>query len=215
MIKTRKRATGVAVLLGTFGVASAAQAAGGFGGPEYYAGLFAGSVSGKGTTHDAGPSYYSVPRLRKGTWGLLGGVTFRNGPWLLGGEADYSFGSKRTTFHYSATDCQNMLCDVKHNWHVRGRVGYRVNKVDLFLTGGYAALRVSGSTYTGPGVSSTTLNGYSIGAGADFTVARHGVVRLEVLQDKYNHAKDFGSGTGYGIDNWKDTTVRAAAIFTF
>lgn len=214
MTKARKRATTVAVIVGTLGVSGAAQAAGGFGGPEYYAGVFAGSVSGKGESHDVG-SNYTVPRKRKGTWGLLGGVNFRNGPWLLGAEADYSFGSKRQVSSHYPSYCEYMVCEVKSNWHVRGRFGYRVHNVDLFLTGGYAALKVTGNTYATPFISSVTLNGYSIGAGADFTVARHGVVRLEVLQDKYNNAKDFGNNTGYGVNNWKDTTIRAAAIFTF
>lgn len=216
-MNTNRRAIPVAVLVGLFGAAGAAQAAGGFGGPEYYAGVFAGSVSGKGQAHYAFGPATNVPRLRKGTWGLLGGVTFRNGPWLLGVEADASLGAKREAPRVGGPNpCTYYVCDVKSNWHVRGRFGYRVNKVDLFVTAGYSALRLSvedDSPSIGH-VSSGTLHGRNIGAGADFTVTRHGVLRLEVLRDKYD-GKEIGSGTGYGVNNWKDTTVRAAAIFTF
>jgi outer membrane immunogenic protein len=208
MQKTRRRATTVAVVLGTLGVTGAAQA-GGFGGPEYYAGVFAGNISGSGTSHDATSLKYDIPTVTKGTWGLLGGVNFRNGPWLLGGEADYSFGSSR-----NVSNSQPNVNELKsNNLHLLGRFGYRINKFDLFLTGGYASIQSTGNTYATPGSTATvTLSGYSIGAGADYTVMSHGVVRLQVLQDKYG-SKDFGNG--YGIDDWKDTTIRAAAVFQF
>jgi opacity protein-like surface antigen len=202
MLKPRKRAATLAVVLGALGVTGAAQAAGGFGGPQYYAGVFAGSISGSGSDHFAGSGAISIPTKTAGTAGLLGGVTFRNGPWLLGGEADYSFGSTR-----AVNDGE--LQDIHSNWHLRGRFGYRVNEFDLYITAGYASTGVTGLN---PAPVNTTMTGYSIGAGADYPVVRNGVVRLEVLQDNYG-SKDFGGG--YGINDWKDTTIRAAAIFQF
>jgi hypothetical protein len=204
MHKTRRRATTVAVVLGTLGVTGAAQASG-FGGPEYYAGVFAGSISGTGSSYDASPANYNIPRTNSSTWGLLGGVAFRNGPWLLGGDLDYGIGSNR-----NVSTSQPTVNEFKSNLHLLGRFGYRINDFDLFLTGGYAAIKATGNTY--PGTPSVNLGGYSIGVGADYTVNRQFVARLQVLQDNYSSAS-FGSG--YGINDWKDTSIRAAAIFEF
>jgi len=203
MRKPRKRMTTAAVLFGTLGATGAAHA--GFGGPRYYAGVFAGNISGSGSSQDAVNTTYDIPTASSGTMGLLGGVNFRNGPWLLGGEVDLGLGSNRTV-----SDSQPVVSEIKTNLHLLGRFGYQVNNIDLFLTGGYVQIQVSGNTY--PGTPTTTLGGYSIGAGADYTVAQNIDVRLQVLQDEYGH-EDFGNG--YSIKDWSDTSIRAAAIFQF
>ena len=206
MLKTRKRATTVVVILGTLGVTGAAQASG-FGGPEYYAGVFAGSISGTGSSHDAVGGNYNIPRTSSSTWGLLGGVAFRNGPWLLGGDLDYGIGSNR-----NVSSSQPNVNEFKSNLHLLGRFGYRVNDFDLFLTGGYASIKATANGANVPGAPTANLNGYSIGVGADYTVNRQFVARLQVLQDNYSSAS---LGSGYGINDWKDTSIRAAAIFQF
>jgi len=203
-----KQAGTLAALVGALCATGTARADGIFAAPQYYLGVHAGVANGDGTKHDDTSIYPISDDASRANIGILAGINFRNGPWLYGVEADYGF------MNSQIESCDSnfvFLCETKANYHLRARLGYQVGKVDLFVAGGFAGAK--GRMYNLADYYNKRLTGYSIGAGADLAVTEQGVLRVEVLKDKYDD-KEFGP-TDYGVNDWEDLTVRAAAIFTF
>jgi len=213
-----KQAGTLAALVGALCATGTARADGLFAAPQYYLGVHAGATNGDGTAYESLSNYFSIAGDKQRTnLGVLAGVNFRNGAWLYGVEADYGhMGDQEIESCVGGGAPYTRLCETKSNYHLRARVGYRVNNIDLFVTGGFAGTkaRIYVPDYGPNAFEDKTLNGYTIGAGADITIGEHGMLRLEALKDKYD-GKAYSVDNYYGVSDWEDLTVRAAAIFTF
>lgn len=212
MKKTTQVST-LAALVGALFVGGAAQAAGAGWTHQFYIGVHGGSADGDGTKYDAVSNTPSVSGdTRRTNWGVLGGVNFRNGPWLLGIEADYGYMSEDNIESNYCDSYSLSFCETNYNYHVRARVGYSVTKtIDLFVAAGYAG--INARMYNLLDNYEENLDGYTYGAGADWAFHQNGVLRLEVMKDDYD-GEEFGPND-YGMKDWEDLTIRAAAIFTF
>ena len=180
---------------------------------QFYIGLHGGGAWGRGDVYTDAPAVLGA-RHSSGVLGALAGVQTRQGYWLFGAEADAGFFT-HSKFN-QACDGPDFVCRMKSNYHVRARLGRMISKnVDLFVAGGLALARVR--MQIDPIIAtSKTMTGLTIGGGADIGVNGLGLIRVEVLHDRYSRKQFFGGGAGgYGIKNWHDTTVRAAAIFPF
>jgi outer membrane immunogenic protein len=104
--------------------------------------------------------------------GVQAGYNWQNGPWVFGLEGDIQ-----------ATGASDTFAPWKFSnpWFgtVRGRVGYALNNILFYGTGGLAFGELSGQTF---GLSESHTNaGWTIGAGAEVGLARNWSAKVEYL----------------------------------
>jgi len=164
--------------------------------------------------------------------GALVGYNLQSGSTVYGVEADVGFGGAHSTV-YSAKStvpldvwyAANKLSE-SVDGHLRARLGWAMGPVLLYGAGGLALsnakLDVIG--YCPPDVypagGSATLVGFSVGAGAEYALTPHTILRAEYLFDDYGHKSiDIGSGPpNYWQDreiDLKTQTVRLAIGYKF
>ena len=107
-------------------------------------------------THQTRPSGFSG--------GVQGGYHWQNGPWVFGVEGEIQ-----------ATGAEETFAPWKFSnpWFgtVRGRVGYALNNILFYGTGGLAFGELRGETF---GLSESHTNaGWTAGVGAEFGVAQN------------------------------------------
>jgi outer membrane immunogenic protein len=104
--------------------------------------------------------------------GVQAGYNWQNGPLVFGLEADIQASGANDTF---------APWKFSNPWFgtVRGRVGYALNNVLFYGTGGLAFGELRGQT---PGVTeSHTTAGWTAGVGAEFGFAQNWTARIEYL----------------------------------
>src|SRR3954469_7973574 len=104
--------------------------------------------------------------------GVQGGYNWQSGPWVFGLEADIQASGANATF---------APWKFSNPWFgtVRGRVGYALNNVLFYGTGGLAFGELRGETF-GLAESHTTA-GWTVGAGAEMGLAPNWTARVEYL----------------------------------
>lgn len=119
--------------------------------------------------------------------GAMGGGTigynYQVGAFVFGLEADLSGGAMT-----GSTPCINpaFTCTTKSTWLAtgRGRAGYAIDRLLLFVTGGVAdadvAAQVS-STGTGSNTETYSRSGYALGAGAEYALTQNWSMKAEYL----------------------------------
>ncbi len=123
-----------------------------------------------------------------GPVGGLGGATvgynYQQGALLVGAEADIGFG---TISSPTSAGAINSGANIHGLGTARARLGYVWDRTLLYVTGGYAGASMNGavSDFTGrPSYvlnESHYLNGYAVGAGAEFAVTTRITVKAEYL----------------------------------
>ncbi|MDB5509533.1 MAG: porin family protein [Hyphomicrobiales bacterium] len=118
--------------------------------------------------------------------GLHAGYNWQTGALVLGVEGDVDYtrfkGSRALT--YTATGLATGLTGkVAQDWQgsVRARVGYAIDNILLYGTGGLALTSVD-TTLAGAGVSRTLTSsrmGWTLGAGAEFAFSHNWSTRVE------------------------------------
>ena len=104
--------------------------------------------------------------------GVQGGYNWQNGPWVFGVEADFQ-----------ATGAEDTFAPWKFSnpWFgtVRGRVGYALNNVLFYGTGGLAFGELRGETF---GLSETHTNvGWTAGVGVEVGLTQNWSAKIEYL----------------------------------
>jgi opacity protein-like surface antigen len=162
-----------------------------------YAGPFVGSTSYDSTTLTQFPETVSTESSSTlSNAGVLAGLRLQPGPLFFGAEVDDSFSLKRDLGNGESNDS---------TWHGRALVGVTLGPLDVFAAGGFASTRLSYGTF----------HGHTLGAGAEFHFLPGLSGRLEFLNDHFND-RSFVDDLGYTDSaGWKQTMVRAAAVFRF
>src|SRR4051812_24875925 len=104
--------------------------------------------------------------------GVQGGYNWQNGPWVYGLEADFQASGANDTF---------APWKFSNPWFgtARGRVGYALNNMLFYGTGGLAFGELRGQTF---GVTEThTTAGWTAGVGAEFGFAQNWTAKIEYL----------------------------------
>ena len=142
-------------------------------------------------------------------WGGLGGFNFQSDNLVFGIEADFGF----TDADGSDFDSADLSYEMKHNAHIRARLGMDMDMFMPFIAGGLAVGKFEVTEQGGAVDDSNTMWGFTIGGGVDVRPMEHLVIRAEYLYDDYG-SKDFdvNGGTDIGFDAH---TVRAALIWHF
>jgi outer membrane immunogenic protein len=136
------------------------------------------------------------------TSGFLGGGTlganFQFAQFVVGVEGDFDGsnlkGSSSSVFCTSFAGSPS--CQTESNWlgTARGRVGYAVDRILLFATGGAAFGNVQSSLSNLP-LHNTTEYGWTAGAGVEAALARNITVKIEYLYVSLNNGTCSGAAS--------------------
>jgi len=175
--------------------------------PPYYnwSGFYLGINGGYGFGNSSwtGTDNFSV------NGGLVGGTVgfnYQISQFVLGIEGDFDYNSASGTLPAPATNSFNS------RWlsTVRGRAGYAWDRVLLFATGGGAFAPANIGASAGFAGGSTTMMGWTAGAGIEFAFAQNWTAKAEYLYIS------FPSPSITGV-SFKDTenVVRAGVNYKF
>ncbi|WP_043752619.1 outer membrane protein [Methylobacterium nodulans] len=199
----------------------------------FYAGVNAGYGFGSGSDSFTDPTYGTIS-TGGGRDGFVGGgqvgynYQFTPGSgFVVGAEADIqgtTFGRSRTGLVGSAP-----FYDVgpSLDWFgtVRGRIGYAVDRILVYGTGGFAygggSLPSFAASYTGP-LPGTTRTGWAAGGGVEYAITDRLSARLEGLYVNLDRGHrdtiyDATAGAYYGVapDSSAFGLVRAGLNYRF
>ncbi len=128
--------------------------------------------------------------------GLVGGTVGYNYQYqrfVLGLEADFDYAG----ISNSQTSAGPLTAKSSLNFEttVRARAGYAVDRALFFVTGGYAGGTLHTTTYDTPrgfyGANSNFLNGYAIGAGAEYAFMPNLSGKVEYVYTDLGQAYNF------------------------
>jgi outer membrane immunogenic protein len=152
--------------------------------------------------------------------GLIGGTVgynYQSGNLLLGAEADYDW----SHFASSATTAPGVISSgsIDNIATIRARVGYAMDRLLIFGTGGYAGADVSGTlnNFAARAVANQSFwsNGYSLGFGAEYAVTPHITVRAEYLFASLGSNNFFGLTPNYTSAGANVNLLRAGVNYKF
>lgn len=171
----------------------------GFGGSSDW-GLLGGNIDPKGGTVGLTLGY---------NWQALGS------PWVFGLEGDINWSDIKGSF---ASFACPFGCEIKNEWFgtVRGRVGYAVDRVMPYVTGGLAYGDVS-AKINGISTTSDTNFGWTVGAGLEGALAPNWTAKIEYLYMDLGNS-DCGALVCGGLVSGIDFTshiVRAGVNYKF
>ncbi|MCX5578712.1 outer membrane protein [Kaistia terrae] len=171
--------------------------------------------------------------------GILGGAqigyNYQIDNWVLGAEADYQAADLKTSSSFLGSvqgPYYQTSAELQSFGTVRARVGYAIDNVLIYGTGGLAVgqakagLSVQGGVpgaFTGPEYAqsnSKTMVGYAIGAGAEWAIAHSNwSVKAEYLYTDFGSKTfDFDFGAGDKASSRGDVSasiVRAGLNYRF
>lgn len=193
-----------AILLATAAIALAAgasQAADLYGSPyatpyaapvAYPANVWTGPYIGANIGYQAGGVYNWAADPSGVVGGLQAGYLWQSGPLVLGGEVDIQASAAEDTFaNYKFSN----------PWFgtLRGRIGYALNNILFYGTGGLAlgTLEVSGFGAS----ESNLLGGWTAGAGIEVALTRHVSVRAEYLYTDLSDSSYVLTNMNHGIES--------------
>lgn len=117
--------------------------------------------------------------------GLTVGYNYQIGAVVLGAEADYSLSTAGNSA--SGLNIPGASADMKSFGTLRARVGYTVDRVLVYVTGGLAVANLKGSSFDyyldsdcRAGFSRTKL-GWTLGAGVEYALTSHISLKAEAL----------------------------------
>jgi outer membrane immunogenic protein len=116
------------------------------------------------------------------------GANYQIGPWVYGIEGDFDWthltgNSGSTCGGLSDAVPPPTGCETESEWlaTVRGRVGYALNNVLLFGTGGAAVSRIKTGLIPPSSFDSSTEAGWAVGAGLEVGFAPNWTAKVEYL----------------------------------
>jgi outer membrane immunogenic protein len=183
----------------------------------WYVGGHVGYLWGRTTVWDDGVLIESNAKTDGVVGGLLGGINWQTGAWVFGLEADFGWSNARGTGGAALPTIEVNHYDINWTGHFRGRVGYAVNNLLLFIAGGLALADIDYSQtsvvapVTAP-VDGAVYTGWSIGGGVDVIISPKVIGRAEYLYDDYGHKNYVIIGDPYRVAV-TGQTFRAALIF--
>ena len=157
---------------------------------------------------------YADPMSSYGLAGsLYAGWNGQSGSFVYGLEADYTYLRNAATSHFNYVDSYyDGVLHQKVNWMAtfRGRLGYAIENVMFYGTGGLAWASINQSFTVQEKdirfVRNESKIGYVVGAGVEYMVGRHLMLRAEGL---YHH---FQGGDHARIWHLGDRSVRPGQL---
>jgi outer membrane immunogenic protein len=137
--------------------------------------------------------------------GFHGGYNYQVEKFVFGGEADFSFANISN---------ESFTEEAKHDWlgSIRGRAGYSFGNIMAYGTLGFAFADASYRSLFG--VTSDTVNGWVIGAGAEMMVMPNVTIRAEYLRYELGSSL-YPSNIGLVSIDSSVNVIRAGASYKF
>jgi outer membrane immunogenic protein len=150
--------------------------------PGYsWSGFYLGVNGGYGWGRSDWNGFASDTDISGGMVGLTAGYNWQapGSPWVFGLEGDIDWTNIKGS--YTNLACPTG-CEIKNSWlgTVRGRLGYAMDRVMPYVTGGLAVGDVR-ATQAGVASVSETNAGWTVGAGIEAAVAANWTAKLEYL----------------------------------
>jgi len=147
--------------------------------------------------------------------GLIGGTigyNWQTGAYVFGLEGDIDWTNLKGSFTNAACPAG---CETSNSWlaTVRGRLGYAIDRVMPYATGGLAVGDV-GATQWGVGSVTNTQVGWTVGAGVEAAVAANWTAKIEYLYVDLGNV-NCGTCTAGTAANFKANIVRAGLNWRF
>jgi len=161
-----------------------------------WSGFYVGAVGGYGwggSSLQEGPTASNPLDIDGLTFGATAGYSFQFHPnWIAGVEADMTYSAIDGTFgpgnlgavNGGVWNCQPNACAADIDWYgtLRGRLGYAMDNLLVFGTGGLAFGHVEGGITGLAGFWMSDVNtGWTAGAGAEYAFAENWSAKLEYL----------------------------------
>ncbi len=142
-------------------------------------------------------------------YGVHGGFDLhvKGTPIVIGLGADYTWSNASFTVTPGI-----LSADLNESWSVTGRLGYAMGKAMAYALAGYTQADVSASLL-GTGIGGTTLDGWIIGAGAEFMIAGGVSIAGEYRFTRFD-GLNFGGPGGLDLDTDRHE-IRAALRYRF
>jgi len=161
------------------------------------------------TANEDGPAASSEDT---GSLAAQAGYNHQIGGLVIGGEMDYSFNDFNEVARFDGGEGAELRTKIKHVGTVRGRLGYAMDKVLFFTTGGLAVSDLE-STYDSDGSPSTkrvsTSVGWVAGGGVEFAAADNVSLFIEGLFSSF-HTDGKATGPFYNDKFGVDTDLTMA-----
>lgn len=166
------------------------------------------------------PQYDWNPSVDGFVGGLYAGYNHPVNGLVLGVETDVLFGDQSEGADRNAWFNNDTTFDFDWTAHLRARLGYPVGKTLVYLAGGVAWTRLEvGNTHPNYGTGKTsTLTGWSLGAGVEYAATDRLALRLEYLYDDFGSESHTFTGTGDPfVGRWEpsSSTLRAGIAYCF
>ena len=144
-----------------------------------WTGGYVGINGGYGWGRSDWTGYGAEPRVSGGLVGLTLGYNWQTGPWVFGLEGDIDWSDIRGGFTNAACPTG---CETRNSWlgTARGRLGYAIDRVMPYVTGGLAVgdIRTTQAGFTG---ARETNAGWTVGAGIEAALAPNWTAKVEYL----------------------------------
>jgi outer membrane immunogenic protein len=179
----------------------------------FYVGGHAGYMWGGSTVWDNGELFEKDAPTNGFVGGVLAGVNWQTGAWVLGLEGDFGWSNA----HGTGIVLLEPSNHYDFNWtsHVRGRVGYATSNVLWFVAGGVALADFDYTQgFSGITITGTVFTGWTLGGGADFAIYPGWIARVEYLHDDFGDKNFLISGDTYRV-RLTGETVRGALMYKF
>jgi len=153
-----------------------------------------------------------------GSGGLFGGTlgyNWQNNQVVFGIEGDLDWSNIKG----NATCRGGLTCSVRNEWlgTVRGRVGYAMDRVMPYITGGLAFGDVNARATGFPGASDMRT-GWTLGGGVEFALSAPWTAKLEYLYvdlGDFNCGRACGAPAGPDRVEFRSHIVRAGLNYRF
>ena len=167
-----------------------------------WTGFYAGVNAGYGWGSQKGTADAAYGSLDGAQIGGTAGYNYQMGQIVLGMEGDMDWSNAKSTNGANVSKQTSIGT-------VRGRLGYSVDRVLLFTTGGYAGGSVERSV--GANSAKDWHNGYALGAGMEYAITNNVSAKAEYLYT------DLASKTDTGVSRagLTQNTVRMGVNYRF
>jgi outer membrane immunogenic protein len=184
--------------------------------PFSWTGLYVGINGGYGWGTSTWSGFGADADPKGGLIGVTLGYNwqFPGSPWVFGLEGDVDWSNLRGSFANAACP---LGCETRNNWLGTGRVriGYAIDRVLPYLTGGFAVGDIKANRAGFAGASSTEL-GWTIGAGIEAALAPQWTAKLEYLYVDLGNTTCSAAACGVATNvDFRTHLLRAGVNFKF
>jgi len=167
-----------------------------------WTGFYAGVNAGYGWGSQKGSADAAYGSLDGAQIGGTAGYNYQMGQIVLGMEGDMDWSNAKSTNGANVSKLNSVAT-------ARGRIGYAVDRVLLFTTGGYAGGAVERTL--GAASASDWHNGYALGAGMEYAITNNVSAKAEYLYTDLSSKTD----TGISRAGMTQNTVRMGVNYRF